>query len=513
MLRALQLAEFIYEQPTVSDVEYTFKHALTQEVAQSSLLSKRRMDLHRSIAAAIESLYDDLLEDHYGELARHYSRSGESAKAVKYLALAGEQALARSACAEAIAHLTTGLQLLKTVPEGVARDQGELRMQLDLGSASAIVNGPSANETEAALSRAYELCRRAGESPDLVLALGGLAWVHLFRGGVHKAREASQEMLEVAGKIRDPASVATANLTLGFALYVLPELAQARERLEQALAPLDSVPGLANSRGQQRLLHAQQRLLHALVYLGRTLWLLGFPDQALKRTREAEVAGQRSTDPQLKVLGLTITQDVHLWCGNFDVVREHAQTLVDAPWATEMNPGLLLWTDVLRGWLSARDGQPHGIILIRAAITKRASFHFRLFGSEYGSLLAEACASLGRLDEAMTVIGETLPLAETEEHFYEAEVHRLRGELLLMGTDADQEGAERCFREAIDIARRQRPKSWELRATTSLARLLRSTGRRDEARATLADVYNWFTEGFETADLKDAKALLDDLSA
>jgi predicted ATPase len=504
MLGHLQLAEFIYEQPAVSDVEYTFKHALTQEVAYGSMLSDRRAKLHRRIAEAIESLYGERLEEQYGELARHYSRAGESAKAVHYLYLAGERALARSAHAEAFAHLTTGLALLKALPQGVARDQEEVKMQLTLGSASNDVNGLASNETEVAFSRAYELCRRNGESPDLVRASHGLVMVHLFRGEVHEAREAAQEMLEVAERIHDPFTVATAHHMLGFVLGFQAELWQARESLEQARALFESVAELST-------LNARDRLA-SLIYLGRTLWLLGFPDQALNRTREAEVAAQRSTDPHAKGLCLTLTQEVHLWCGNLDKVREHVQTLLDAPWATELNPGLLSRTDILRGWLVAREGQSEGIKLIRDGMAKRAAFRSALYGPMYGSLLAEACASLGRIDEAMTVLNETFPIAETEQHYYEAELHRLRGELLQMRADADLEGAERCFRNAIDIARRQSARSWELRATTSLARLLDRQDRRDEARAMLAEIYNWFTEGFDTADLNDAKALLDELS-
>jgi tetratricopeptide (TPR) repeat protein len=500
MLSELQVAEFIYEQPAVSDAEYTFKHALTQEVAYGLLLNERRKELHRRIAAAIQSIYSERLEDHYGELAHHYGRAGESARAVHYLWLAGEQAFARSAYAEAIANLSTGLEQLRTLSENPARDQQELRMQLTLASALIVVTGPASNEAAAAFSRAYELCRRGGGSPDLVLALAGLTRVHLFRGAVHKAREASQETLEAAGRIQDPGIVATAHYAQGLVLQTLAELAQARERMEQAIALFNSVSVVRNSRDR----------VGALAYLGRTLWLLGFPDQALERTREAEIAGQRSTDPQLKGFGLVLTQHVHAWCGNFDVVREHAQAFLNAAWVTELG-GLLSHTDLLRGWLIAREGQPQGITLIRNGIAKRAPF--RLYRALYGALLVEACASVGRIDDAMTALDETLPFAETEEHYYEAELHRLRGELLLRRAVADPEDAERCFRKAIDIACRQGAKSWELRATTSLARLLRDTNRRDEARTMLAEIYGWFTEGFDTSDLKDAKALLDELSS
>jgi tetratricopeptide (TPR) repeat protein len=501
MLSELQLAEFIYEQPAVSDIDYTFKHALTQEVANGSLLSERRTELHRRIAMAIESLYGERLEDHYGELAHHYSRASETAKAVHYLSLAGEQALERSAYSEAFAHLTSGLELLNSLPEAAARDR-ELNLQLALGSASWFVNGPASNETEAAFSRACELCRRGGESPDLAGALGGLASVNLFRGAVHKARETSQEALEVAGRIQDAASVAVAHFRQGQVLNFLAELARARERLEQALAFFESVPDRPDLQGLR---------VAVPVYLGRTLWLLGFPDQALNRTREGEAAGQRSTNLQAKAFGLFLTHDVHLWCGNFDVVREHAQTFLDAPWAVELG-GALWRADIYRGWLLAREGQPLGVALIRDAMLRRTSTRFGLLNAMDGSLLAEACAWVGRFDEALTALDQALPFAETEEHYYEAELHRLRGELLLRRTDPDREGAERCFRRAIDIARRQSAKSWELRATTSLTRLLGKQGRRDEARAMLAEIYNWFSEGFDTTDLKDAKALLDQLS-
>jgi tetratricopeptide (TPR) repeat protein len=503
MLDHLQLAEFIYERPALSDVEYTFKHALTREVAYGSMLSDRRAELHRRIATAIESLYGERLNEHYGELAHHYSRAGERGKAVHYLYLAGEQALARSAYAEAFAYLTSGLELLMTLPEGRTRDAHELRMQLALGSASFLLISWTSNETEAAYSRAYELCRAGGESPDLARALEGLTRVHLFRGLVRKAREASLEILEVARRLQDPDSLATAHYTLGEALLFHGELTQARWELEQVFALFESLPERSS---------VERRRVSARADLGRTLWLLGFSDQALRRTHEAEVAGQRSTDLLAKGSSLLLTQEVHVWCGNFDMVRKHAQAFLDAPYARGVTPGFFTRAEILLGWLIARGGQPQGIALIRNAMVKRESIRAGMYRAFFGSLLAEGCASVGRIDEAMTVLDETLPFAEAEEHWYEAELHRLRGELLQMLTDADLEGAERCFRKAIDIARRQSAKSWELRATTSLARLLRDTNRRVEGRAMLSEIYDWFTEGFDTADLKDAKALLEELS-
>ncbi len=502
LLSDLQLGEFIYEQPAVGDVEYTFKHGLTQEVAFGSVLTDRRKELHRRTAVAIESLYADRLEDRYAELAHHYGRAGDAAKAAHYLRLAGVQARARSAFSEALAHLTAGLEFLNTIPQSPARDVHELQLQLDLADASTTVYGPASDVPEAAFSRAYELCRRGGESVDLLRALDGIRNVHNTRGAVHKAYKVAQEILEIARRINDPTRVALAQTALGMSLSTLAELAQAREMMEESLAPLGSLPDLPN-------LQTARVILPLL--LGRTLWLLGFPDQGLKRMREAEIAGNRSANPIAKAFALQ-PSEVHTWCGNFEVVRENSQKLLQAPWLVELNPLFAARADVSLGWLLARTGKLDGIAMIRDAMARITATRFGLSRSLFGSMLAEACASVGQIDEAVSVLDETLPFAQTEERYYEAELNRQRGELLLMRGSTESGAAEDCFREAIKIARRQSAKSWELRATTSLARLLAKQGKRDEARAILAEIYNWFTEGFSTADLKDAKALLDELS-
>jgi tetratricopeptide (TPR) repeat protein len=502
-LSELQLAEFIYEQPAVSDIEYHFKHALTQEVGYGLLLSERRKELHRRIAAAIESLHGEWLGDHYRELAYHYGRGGDNSKAVHYLYLAGEQSLQRSAYAEALTHLNSGLEVRKGVLEGPARDAQELQLQLALGGASSALSGFASTQTEAALSRAYELSRQCGETVDVLRALGGLGTALYVKGTLHWAREVFQESLQLAHSLKDRAQLARAHVNLGMVLIPLAELAQARESLERAL-------GLHGD--FQRSDQIVALPIPLPLQLGRALWLLGLPDQALKRTREAELLGRRSTDPIMKGNALAFTQDLHVWCRDLETVREHALAVLAAPWAAQLARSYVARADLFHGWLLAREGQAQGVTLIRDAMARWTSTRAGNHRSMHASLLAEACASVGRIDEAMIVLDETLPFAETEEHYYEAELHRLRGELFLMRTDADREAAERCFYKAIDIARRQCAKSWELRATTSLARLLVKQGKRVEARTMLADIYNWFTEGFHTADLKDAKALLDELN-
>ncbi|MGH7781057.1 MAG: adenylate/guanylate cyclase domain-containing protein [Candidatus Binataceae bacterium] len=502
MLNDLQLAEFIYEQPAVSDVEYTFKHGLTQEVAFGSVLSERRKELHRRTAAAIESLYAARLEDRYSELAHHYGRAGDAVKATHYLYLAGVQALARSAYGEGLAHLTAGLEFLRTLPQSPALYAQELQLQLELGSARQTVYGPASDQTEAAYTRAYEISRRGGESLDLLRALNGIRFMHTCRGAVHKGHEVAQEALEIARRINDPTELALARGALGLTLSSLAEHAQAREVMEEALALFGSLPDLPS---------LQIVWVSLPLRLGLTLWLLGFPDQALKRIRECEIAGNRSTNPVAKALALQ-PNEVHIWCGNFEVVRKNTQTLSEAPWLSEINPLFAARADLGRGWLLSRDGKPGAITIIRDAMARMTATRFGLYRSTNAAMLAEAYAAVGQIDEALRVLDDALPFAHTEELYYEAELNRLRGELLLMRGNPERGVAEKCFREAIEVAQRQSAKSWELRATTSLARLLRDTNRRDEARAILAEIYGWFTEGFDTADLKDAKALLDDLS-
>ncbi len=502
MLNDLQLGEFIYEQPAVGDIEYSFKHALTQEVAFGSVLNERRKELHRRTAAAIESLYAERLEDRYTELAHHYGRAGDAAKAVQYMGLAGEQALNRSAFAEAFAHLTAGLELLKTLPDSPARDAQELQMQLTLGTASITVKGPSSDQAEAAFSRAYELCVRDGESTDLLRALSGIRLVHATRGATRKSVVVAREALDIARRINDPIQLAIFQYALAINLGTLGELTQARQMLEESIELFHPLPDVPDLQIPQVLLPMN---------LGRTLWLLGFPDQALKQMREAEIRGQRSSNPVANAFGLQ-PNEIDIWCGNLEQVRENAQTLLQAPWAADLQIQLAR-ADVACGWLLAKEGKLEGIAIIRDAMATVAATRFGINRSVFGAMLAEACAAVGQIDEALSAVDEVLPFTQTEERYYEAELNRLRGEFLLMRGNTERGTAEDCFRNAIDIAKKQEAKSWELRATTSLARLLATQGNRDDARAMLADIYNWFTEGFETADLKDAKALLDQLNA
>src|SRR5262249_15498892 len=240
LLSHLQAAEFIYEQPAFPEVEYTFKHALTQEVAYNSLLMERRKILHESTAQAIEALFHSRLDDHYCALAHHYSRSGNTLKAVEYLSLAGQQAVQRSAYTEAISHLSNASESLKTLLDTPERAQREITLQTTLALALMATQGQAAPEVERAYTRARELCQQLGQTPQLFPTLSGLCGFYLVRGELPTTRELGERLLSLAQCEQDPALLLRAHGVLGFTLYYLGEFASAREHSEQAIALYDS---------------------------------------------------------------------------------------------------------------------------------------------------------------------------------------------------------------------------------------------------------------------------------
>jgi predicted ATPase len=293
-LSRLQAGEFIYEQPAVGEVEYVFKHALTQEVAYNALLVERRKLLHARAGEALESMFAERLDDHLGDLAHHYSRSDNFSKAVEYLGRAGQQAFQRTAYADAISNLSAATALLRKLSESPERIQRELLLLLAIGAALNVVRGNTAPEVEAVYSRARELCERVGDPPELFPALWGLWLMHLLRGELRRAYELAQQLLPRPQSSRDPALPMYAHLALGVTSLYLGHLLSARERLELAISLYDP------ERHRPLALH-YAGIDHGLIGLSlasRALWLLGYPDQALERGNEALALAQGLSQPQ-----------------------------------------------------------------------------------------------------------------------------------------------------------------------------------------------------------------------
>jgi class 3 adenylate cyclase/predicted ATPase len=508
MLTRLQAGEFIYEQPATGNIEYVFKHALTQEVAYNALLVERRKLLHERAGLGLESMFAEQLEDHLDELAHHYSRSDNLTKTVEYLGRAGQQALQRSAYADSISSLSAAIDLLQRLPDSPERIQREVLLQLAVGPALIAVKGNAAPEVERVYTRARELCERLGDPPELFPALWGLWLMYLLRGELRTAYELAERLLRRAQSAHDPALLLYAHDALGQTSYWMGEFPPAREHLENATTLYDP----ERHRPLAFLYGGADAGVARLSYAALTLWHLGYPDQALKRGSEALALAQRLSHP----FSLAIAGNL------FGVLRQYrrearaAQEAAESVVALSTERGFTLWLALatgLRGWAMAQQGRhEQGIAQIQEGLAA-----FRATGAELRRpyllcLLIEACMETGRLDYGLGALTEALAAADQHENrAFEAEAHRLKGELLLKKNNSTAGEAQSCYERAIEIARRQSAKSWELRATISLARLLAKQGKCDEARALLGDIYGWFTEGLETADLKDAKALLDEL--
>ena len=505
MLAELRAAEFIYEQPGLADTEYVFKHALTQEVAYNSLLIERRKLLHERAGQALESMFPDQLDDHLTQLAYHYRYSDNIEKAVEYLGRAGQQAIQRSAHADAISSLGAAIDLLQRLPDTAVRIQRELQLQLAIGPAFIAVKGWGAPEIERAFVRARDLCERLGD-PDAIFFVSNGLWVASFiRAELRVANDLAEQLWRRAQSTQKQVHLELARSALGQTAFHLGEFPLAREHLEIAISLYDPDRPLAPLGINSGVVH--------LSYAAWTLWSLGYADEAVKRCEAAVALAESLSDPHSLVFAEVYVATVRLLRREAHAAHGVLQHLV----AVSIEHGL---ADMLPG-ATAMNGMAivemgrgqEGIELIRVGSAELRATGLEMVRPYHLCWMAEACMKVERFDEGRSALAEALMFADQKEDRYcEAETYRLKGELLLKQNDSSVEEAENCFRKAIEIASKQSAKSWELRATTSLARLLDTQGRREEARTMLAAIYNWFTEGFDTADLKDAKALLEELS-
>ena len=512
MLSDLQAGEFIYEQPSLAGVEYAFKHALTQEVAYNSLLIERRKLMHERAAASMESLYSERLDDHLNELAHHYELSDNTRKALEYLKRSAQQAVGRSAHMEAVGRFRSALELLRAVPETPERDQEELELQLGLGVPLHAIKGTSAPEMRETYARARELCQQMGETLRLFPVLVGLWGFYNMRAELGTSRQLAQQLLSIAEDRQDPDLLLIAHDTLGESMWSGGEFVPARTHLERASA-------LYNPSRHRSLvsLYWMDRGVNSLAWTGHTLWILGYPDLAVDRVDRALALARELSHPYSLNNALVFSSSVHALRGQGEAALELADAAVRL--ATERGFQFYLpYTIYPRGLALIVCGQAEeGISQLREGLAAMRAYGAQLAQTGFFAALAEGYVALGRMEDGFAAVTEALAAAErTGERRNEAELYRLKGELTLRrggtgpSTNVEDE-AERCFRQAIEIARRQEARSWELRATMSLARLLAKQDRRDEARTMLAEIYGWFTEGFDTRDLKESKALLDEL--
>jgi tetratricopeptide (TPR) repeat protein len=498
-LEQLVRAELIFRRGTPPDAEYTFKHALVQDAAYSTLLRSRREQLHARIAATIEGRFREIATARPALLAQHCAEAGLGKKAVGYWLKAGQQALARSAMTEAVAQLQKGLAVLAGLPDDPWRQQQELDLQIALGPALAGKIGYSAMGEP--LARARALAEQLDRPEYLVPLLYGQWQYHVVRAE-YKFALSIAEQLE---KRNDITTQLMGCHAIGLVRLCRGELIAARavmERCRDLADPARRTAGVGIN---------EDPYAATLANLAVTLAHLGYLDQARLQLREALSEARRLKHSLTLAIVLSFATLVDLVIRSPEL-KSHAEELL----SISKEHGFPYYVSVAlacRGSLLTELGQAQeGLTLIMRGLTEVRSAGALINTTLVFAQLAKAYAMLGRLVDGLNCLTEAAQIIErTDERIWEADVHRVRGDLLNAAND--RAAAEQSYRQALTIARRQSAKLFELRATTSMARLWRDQGKRDEARDLIAPVYGWFTEGFDTLDLKEAKALLDELAA
>jgi predicted ATPase len=480
-LHQLVEAEFLYQQGLPPQATYTFKHALIQDVAYQSLLRSTRQQHHQRIAQALEAQFPETVATQPELVAQHYTAAGCAEQAVHYWQRAGQHASDRSANLEAISHLTTGIELLKTLPETPDRLQQAVALYIALGAALQMAKGLAAAEVEQAYTQAYTVCRQVGETPELVPVLFGLWRFYLVRSQLHTARELGETLLRLAQRAADPALAVIAPYALGSTWLWLGALPAAHQHLEEGIAHYtpDQHRALMFRMGQDPGVACR-------AIAAQTLWLLGYPDQALARVHEALALAHELSHPYSLVYARCWATMVSQLRRDVQAVHEHAEAAV----ALSTEQGFPLWLaggTSLRGWALAMQGQgEEGMAQVCQGIAAWRATGAVLHVPYFCTLLADVCDHLGHPADGLQALAEAHTLVEQhEERYWEAEIYRLWGVLLLRQPGTPQTEAEGWLRRALDVARRQEAKSLELRAAMSLGRLWQQQGKHAEARELL----------------------------
>ncbi|MBI3799917.1 MAG: AAA family ATPase, partial [Deltaproteobacteria bacterium] len=517
-LRQLVEAELIYQHGLPPQATYLFKHALIQDTAYQSLLKSRRQQLHQQIAQVLAERFTETVETQPELLAHHYTEAGLKEQAIPYWQQAGQRASQRSAHVEAISHLTKGLELLKTLPNTSECAQQELTLQMALGAPLMATKGYAALEVEKVYTRARELCQQLGDTPRLIPVLHGLCLFYTVRAEHQTARELAEQCLHIAQSTQDLALLVEAHFTLGNSLFYLGEFARAREHLEQSIALYDS-----RQHHSHAFLYSQDTKVVCLARAAWVLCFLGYADHALKLIHNAIRLAQELSHPHSQAYALSTAAMLHQYRREEQTAQEQAEAAMTL--STEQGFSLwLAWGAMLRGWALAEQGRgEEGVVQLHQGLAAYQATGAETARDYLLALLAEAYGKAGRTAEGLDRLAEALAVGNnSEDHWYEAELYRLKGELTLQQQSKVQSlksqvpsrvgrahptkeaEAEECFWKAIEIARKQQAKSLELRAVMSLSRLWQQQGKKAEARQMLAEIYGWFTEGFDTKDLQEA---------
>jgi predicted ATPase len=515
-LNTLVTAELLQKRDHIPQARYKFRHGLIQEAAYQSLLDDKRQQYHRQISQALEKQFSHIVEAQPELLAHHFTEAGATEEAIEYWQKAGEKALQRSANNEAISHITRGLGLVQHLSATPQRLRQELQLQMTIGVPLMATKGYAAPEVKQAYDRSQELCQQVGETFQLVPILRGLAVFHHARAELETARKLGEQILQLVRSQSQQDLLLEAYKELGGTLFNQGEFSLSLSYLEQGLSYYDP-----QKHHSHTILYGQDPRVSCLSLASNDLWLLGYPDKALAKNKAALTLAQEGGHPHSLAYALTFLAVLHQFRREPQGALQRAEETIQL--ATEQ--GFPIWESMgtmLRGWaLAQQDKSEEGIEQLQQGLVS-----WRFIGAEvslpyYLALLAEAYRKTEQFEKSMQLLTEALILASTNgDRWWEAELHRQRGELLLQqrksrkvnkpkGAESEVEG---CFLRAMDIAHNQKAKSLELRAAMSISRLWNFQNKEKSARQLLVNIYEKFTEGFDTEDLKEAAILIQSLS-
>jgi predicted ATPase len=496
-------AGLIFQRGIPPNATYLFKHALVQDATYASLLKSRRQHLHATIAQVLEVKFPEVSATEPERLAHHYTEAGLAELAVNYWRRAGELALSRSAT-EAVAHFGHGLEALARLPNNRGRQQTEIQLRLSMAGALVTTKGWSALEVQREYERARALAALIDDQPSLIRSMFGIWVSHLVRGNFSTAIQTAQELLQVAESHNDVPGRWIGHGCAGINSLYTMTLKSSKRHFEQALA-LDN---LEQARAACQFV-GHDRGVAVLSHFSKTLATLGFLDQARWRIEELLIRGRALGHKPSHAYAYSGAFSASWLLRDKKIMIKAAQELADIA-QQERFPQWLAYSTIFSGWLEIEERRPEdGCRLINEGLAAADSIGVGYFRQFFLLLLANGLLRSDKSDDALNTLDRAEALSRSGNRWCEVEVYRLRGDLQL-AQSARQE-AETSYLRALGIARSQDAVLWEIGAATSLCRLWRDQGKRHEARDLLAPVYNWLTEGFDTPDLVDAKALLKQL--
>ncbi len=504
-LAALVNSELVFSRGTPPEALYTFKHALVRDAAYESLLLSKRKALHGRIATAIESRFPHTVEANPQILANHFCEAGNIPTAVHYWLKAAESASARSACVEAANHLDAGLEAIQGLAETTERNTLELRLRIPLGAALIAVKGAGSPEVERTYARALELCEELPESQLHFAALWGWWRISMdFQTG----RERADRLLQLANNLENPDLRLQAHHCLWATTFNLGDQAATRKHIEEGLNLYDE----PRHRSHASIYGGHDARVCALGEAALALWLLGFPDQALARIHLANASADALAHAGSRLHAMDISVMLHRYLRDVKRVRELVGTMI--AFSEEKGfPDHLAKGRIFKGWADVLlDKSAAGLEELRNGIAAQRAIGTKEDFPVYFEMMAKACQVLNQPERGLSELEEGFALADASGiHYWDAELHRRKGELLLAVCESNAEEAEACHLKALMISRQQGTRSLELRSSISLSRLWRKQGRTGEASGLLSSVYDGFTEGAGTPDLKEALDLLENL--